>query len=96
VAPISVSVPHVKIVVPDTGHHEVRLLDEVERVDADGRVRQSNGDRLRKAAAGWIVTTSIRSRDAWPRARPAAHGRGVTAVDEHLVPKVILKGRCVC
>jgi hypothetical protein len=46
------SVPHVKIVLPDAGHHELRLLDEVERVDADGRVRQSNGDRLRKAAAG--------------------------------------------
>jgi hypothetical protein len=28
--------------------------------------------------------------------RPAAHGRGVTAVDEHLVPKVILKGRRAC
>jgi hypothetical protein len=32
------SVPHVKIVLPDAGHHELRLLDEVERVDADGRV----------------------------------------------------------
>jgi hypothetical protein len=92
----AMSVPHVKIVLPDAGHHEVRLLDEVERVDADGRVRQSNGDRLRKAAAGSIATTSIRSRDAWLRGRPATYGRGVTAVDEHLVPKVILKGRRAC
>jgi len=45
------SVPHVKIVHPDAGHHELRLLDEVERVDADGRVRQSN-DRLRKGGGG--------------------------------------------
>jgi hypothetical protein len=67
VAPIAVSVPHVKIVLPDAGQHEVRLLDEVERVDADGRVQQSNGDRLRKAA-GSIATTAIRSRDAWLRA----------------------------
>ena len=78
-APISVSVPHLKIVLPDAGHHEVRLLDEVERVDADGPVRQSNGDRLRKAAAGSIATTSIRSRDAWLRAsshlRQGSHGR---------------------
>jgi hypothetical protein len=48
-------------------------------VDADGRVRQSNGDRLRKAAAGSIATTSIRSRDAWLRAsshpRQGSHGR---------------------
>jgi hypothetical protein len=74
------SVPHVKIVLPDAGHHELRLLDEVERVDADGRVRQSNGDRIAKRG-GWgsIATTSIRSRDAWlrasSRARQGSDGR---------------------
>jgi hypothetical protein len=73
VAPIAVTVPHVKIVLPDAGQHEVRLLDEVERVDADGRVRQSNGDRLRKAA-GSIATTAIRSRDLAAGVQPPTAG----------------------